>query len=307
MVFSIIIPAKNEGENVVLCLESLRNLNYASTEYEILLIDNGSTDDTVSLAKALGANVYVQPDLTLSGLRNYGATKAQGSILCFLDADCIVDVDWLQNAANAMEDQRVGCTGSTPYGLPNSSWVESVWSSFRTRRRTPCRATWINSSNLFVRKKLFERVGGFDEQLVTCEDVDISLRLSTICTVLFDPSIKACHLREPKSVIEFFRKELWRGKGNLRGAISHGFVLNEMKSLMVPLYYLFLNAVIMFMILFQQMSLSTFKIAVLGYVFPVIVFSIWAAKVTCKWSYIPGFCILFLAYANARACALLHL
>ncbi len=302
MRFSIIIPAKNEESNIRYCLESLKTQAFPAHEYEVIVVDNGSSDATVSIAKGYGFRVYVQPHLSLSGLRNFGTTVASGEILVFLDADCIPTKDWLQNISSALEDSSIGATGSTPVAPPHGTWVEIIWSSFRTRRKSQCYATWINSSNFIVRRDLFVSVNGFNENLTTCEDVDICMRLNKICTILFDPFIKVVHLGEPKTVREFFLKEIWRGKGALSGLFSHGFRISEFKSMALPLYY--------FAMTFLLLAAGAFKylniLLVVGllYLLPAAAFAVWIVSITKHSRYFFGYAFLFLLYANARAVAL---
>lgn len=301
MKFSIIIPAKNEELNINFCLEALGNQNLLNGEYEVIVVDNGSSDATVSIVKKYGFSVYIKPDISLSGLRNFGASVASGGILVFLDADCIPDVNWLNNAAIALDDTEVGCTGSTPVAPEYGPWVEQVWSSFRTRRKGRCFVSWINSSNFIVRREHFRSVGGFNTKVKTCEDVDICMRLNKICKIVFDPSIKVIHLGEPKTLTQFFIKEVWRGKGSISGIISHGISLSEIKSLLLPIYYLIITIGIIISIL--TMNYYSLMLLIMAYVFPAMIFMLLVVSKTRKYTYAIGYFILFIVYANARSVA----
>ena len=302
MLFSIIIPAKNEQENIVLCLDSINKLAFHKDEFEIIVVDNGSDDNTVALVKTFAVNVYEKPELSLSELRNYGASVARGDVFAFLDADCVVTENWLNQAKSAFDDPDVGSTGSTPVAPENGTWVEKVWSSFRTRRKNKCFTSWINSSNFIVRREMFVMVGGFNANVKTCEDVDICMRLNKICKILFDPSIRVTHLGEPKTITQFFVKEIWRGKGSVSGLISHGFSISELKSLMLPVYYMLIAISMIVSILLFNIDL--FVILLIAYLFPAIVFSLWLIPKTKKYHYIIGYFLLFLIYASARAVSL---
>lgn len=302
MQFSIIIPAKNEERNISLCLEALRGQCFSSDNFEVIVVDNGSTDGTVSVVESLGGQVYIKPEFSISGLRNFGASVSSGDILIFLDADCLPESDWLNNAATTLVDNQIGCTGSTPVAPENGTWVEMVWSSFRTRRTNKCYTSWINSSNFIVRRELFDKVNGFNEDVKTCEDVDICMRLNKICKILFDPSIRVTHLGEPKTIKQFFLKEIWRGKGSISGIISHGISVSEIKSIMLPVYYLIssFSLVIAIMILAHKyIILFSFL-----YLLPALIFTIWVVSSTRKINFFFGYFVLFLVYANARTVAL---
>jgi glycosyltransferase involved in cell wall biosynthesis len=301
MLYSIIIPAKNEQDNIVLCLETINKLVFNKTDYEIIVVDNGSVDNTVAIVKAFGVTAYVKPELSLSELRNYGAKVARGDIFAFLDADCLVDENWLNQANSTFRDPDVGCTGSTPVAPDDGTWVERVWSSFRTRRKYKSFVSWINSSNLIVRRVYFQSVGGFNAKVKTCEDVDICMRLNKICKIVFDPTIKVIHLGEPKTLTKFFIKEIWRGKGSISGLFSHGISLSEIKSLLLPVYYLLITpSIIMSIFAMNYYALITLIIA---YLFPAMIFTLLIMSKTRKYNYAIGYFILFLVYANARSIA----
>lgn len=251
MDFSIIIPAKNEEKNIAACLDSISAVDYPKDLYEVIVIDNGSTDRTVDIAESKNADVYVQPDLTISGLRNYGAEQAQGKILAFLDADCTVKEDWLKNAAKYLCIESVVSFGSAAVLPHETTWVQRAWFPVRNRDRVKKNVEWLESANVFVRKDSFEKVMGFDETLMTCEDYDLSVRLRSVGDIVYDPDIVAVHHREPATINDFFKKEIWRSKSNRERFFSLGFDKNEIPSLLIPpIYFILFCSFFIFLILF---------------------------------------------------------
>jgi len=236
MQFSIIIPAKNEEARIGQCIDSLVNLDWDREEFEIIVVDNGSVDQTAAIAGERGAKVFVEPGLTISALRNRGADSAQGRILAFLDADCTVRRDWLRNAAPYLPRQDIVCFGSPPVVPDHATWVQEAW--FQVRRKKPHgEITWLESMNMFVRREIFTAAGGFSEDLITCEDYDLSLRLGRFGTLMTDERIVAVHHGEAMSVGHFFRKECWRGTGNIHGLKHHGISWREVPSIAIPPVY----------------------------------------------------------------------
>jgi len=239
--FSVIIPARDEEANISLCLDSIFSNHYPSERYEVIVVDNGSDDRTVDVAVARNAIVAQLPDVNISALRNQGANLARGRVLAFIDADCTVAVDWLQQASRYLDQPDIALFGSPP-GIPQeSTWVQRTW--FLVRGRTGdhevTEVGWLESMNMFIPRQFFFKVKGFNEELVTCEDVDISYRLAEYGRVISDLRIRATHHGEARTLREFFRKERWRGKSNYAGLYVHGLHPEEIPSLFLPVFFLF--------------------------------------------------------------------
>lgn len=234
MQFSIIIPAKNEAANIGRCLDSIANVAFDRCQYEIIVVDNGSSDKTVDIARGKGAQVFIKPELTISGLRNFAAGHATGEILAFIDADCTVVPSWLEKASSYLMRTEVACFGSPPIVPNDATWIPKAWFAVRKKREDLSETDWLESMNMFVRREAFAASGGFDESLTTCEDYDLTLRLKQHGSLICDSSIVAVHHGEAATVGHFFRKELWRGKSNFVGMIQHGLTRAEIPSLIAP-------------------------------------------------------------------------
>lgn len=234
MQFSIIIPAKNEEANIGRCLDSINVVEWPKDQYEVIVVDNGSSDRTVEIAREKGAKVFVSPELTISGLRNLGVGQGTGLILAFLDADCTVSRSWLRTAAPYLHRDDIACFGSPPIVPDDATWVQKAWFVVRRKSVEAAETAWLESMNMFVRRDAFIACSGFDESLTTCEDYDISLRLKVYGSIVADSTIVAVHHGEAATVSSFFRKELWRGKSNFAGLAQHGISLAELPSLMAP-------------------------------------------------------------------------
>lgn len=236
-VFSIIIPAYNEERFIRQCLESIVSQSCRPELYEVIVIDNGSTDATVEIAGQFAVTVLIDTEKTVSGLRNLGASHAQGDVLAFVDADCIVSRNWLEQAMAHVDHDGVAMWGSAPLPPAKANWIYDTWAVVRLKHRTAGDIDWLESMNMFVRREAFLSIGGFDESLETCEDVDISYRVKTHGRIVSDPRISVVHLGEAASLRVFFKKELWRGKSNVKGAKAHAFRLRELPSLAIPAYF----------------------------------------------------------------------
>ncbi|MFX0124504.1 MAG: glycosyltransferase [Candidatus Hodarchaeota archaeon] len=219
LIASIIIPVLNEEENIIRCLESVFALNLNRKDYEVILIDNGSIDDTVKNAKKYPIDLLlIEPNTTIAGLRNLGACKAKSAILAFLDADCVASSEWLNRALDNLiyknNDPRIVATGSR-YKVPKQAgFIERVW--FGQRSEDNEFVNYLNAGNFIIRKNVFDSINGFDEKLTTGEDSEICMRLTQHgYKILSDEQITVIHFGNPKNIYQFFKKQMWQAQGML--------------------------------------------------------------------------------------------
>lgn len=236
---SIVIPTLNEERFLPRCLASLHGLDYPADRYFVLVVDNHSTDCTPDIARSHGATLIEAEKRTIGYSRNTGAFARQADLIAFLDADCLADRAWLRRAAQHFAVPEVVAAGSYPSVLASeSNALQSAWAELCRREDSGIhRVDWLPTANLVVRADRFEAIGGFNETLTTCEDVDLGYRLSAQGAVLYDPDMVVYHLREPESFKAFFKKEVWHAKNNITGSFSHGLRLSELPSLIAPLAF----------------------------------------------------------------------
>lgn len=183
----IVIPAKNEQGRLSQTLAALANQDYPSDLLRVYVVDNGSSDDTISIARNHGALVLTHPDGTIGAARNTGIRAGSGHLIGFLDAHCVPKEDWVFSMAAAFADDNIGgCQGPFDYCCDNRL-VETLTKSlgFGNRKNLwECTASgrnskfpWIPSANAMYRREAIEAIGGFDESLTACEDIDLSWRI----------------------------------------------------------------------------------------------------------------------------------
>jgi glycosyltransferase involved in cell wall biosynthesis len=238
---SFVIPVLNGERDIARCLRSIQRLHCLPEAYEVIVIDNGSTDRTLHIVRELGFDSLVVPNVHISVLRNYGVARAEGDFIAFVDADVELTPDWLHNGLAGFEDQQVVASGCFP-GVPKgATWVQKAWDAHqrgRQRTHTPHPVAWLPSMNLIVRRKDFLAVSGFNERLRTTEDVDLCYRLGLHGIILWNPAMEAIHWGEAHDLRTFWRKERWRSISNLHGVLLHGLRWDELPSLGYPLYVL---------------------------------------------------------------------
>jgi len=211
---SFILPAFNEEQHIGRCLESIQAEMRPSDE--IIVVDNGSADRTPEIVAGFeNVQLLIHPEINISALRNRGAAASNGSLLAFIDSDCLVCPGWRESLERRMADEKVMATGSISDLPDDATWVEQAWWSFRTPE--PRCVNYIASANLIIRRNVFEELNGFDEALITDEDSDIGARINTrgYC-IMDDPAIRVIHLANAKTLRQFMDKEKWHATSILR-------------------------------------------------------------------------------------------
>ncbi len=192
---SIIIPVMNRADELRRCLTSLTQLNYPQEKLQIIVVDDGSSDDSPDVAREFGS-LLVPSGGTGRGpaaARNVGASMATGEILAFIDSDCSASGNWLCELIAAFNDSAMAAVGGQVDGMCAESAVdryEAVMSSLSlgSRERSGNLGTdtfYLPSCNLLVRSSAFRQASGFDDSMHVGEDVDLTWRLRdqgwTIC------------------------------------------------------------------------------------------------------------------------------
>lgn len=237
---SFVIPAMNEEVFLAAALDSIRRLRQRDDirVAEVLVVDSGSVDATPDIARAAGCRVLPAAPGNVSASRNLGAAEAVGNVLAFLDADCELPSCWLENTADELAGQDVVAAGmQMAEPADDAPWVERTWFQLAhrsTSTQTSCDADWLATFNLAVRADAFQSAGGFDESLITCEDVDLGYRLSQQGTLRMMHQDGVKHHGESRTMQEFFRREAWRARGGWRLLQYHGSSLREVISCLIP-------------------------------------------------------------------------
>lgn len=306
---SFIVPARNESKVIGRCLKAIRSLDYDQSLVEILVVDDHSVDGTVEIARSFGTTILQPPHRTISALRNSGAQNAKGRWLAFVDADCILESDWLRRALKYFNDPRVACVGSYPSVPEDSSWVSKAWDAHRCLYAPSQEVDWLPSRTLLLDRDAFEAVGGFEDSLVTCEDVDLCYRLRQRgYKIISDGRIKSMHLGEPRTLFEFFKKEQWRGRASFRGVLIHGLYPRELPSLLLPVYYwlAFIAALIGAAYGIGRNDYRLLYMTLIFFVFPPAILSLWISHKIGNHSSFLRLALLYLTYSVARSTAVLY-
>lgn len=242
---SVVIPARNEVDNITAVVSAIRQELCDSVEYEIIVIDNQSIDGTAAVARRAGADKVETRDGTISELRNYGAALGEAPVVAFVDADVIVCEGWgaaVKLALATIADEPKAVVGAH-YGYGRTpSWIERVWLDPKFR----IKSSYVPGGNLMLARDTLFAVGGFSEELATGEDVDLCRKIKEHGgSVELSPALVTHHVGNPRTLGAFISRERWHGIGDF---VSLKAVLDS-KVALTALAWLFLHCALLIMLL----------------------------------------------------------
>lgn len=212
---SVIVCTYNGAALLHACLASLSRLRHPS--YEVLVMDDGSTQDIAAIVKEFPSVRYHRQDHAgLSAARNLGMKEARGSILAYTDDDCIADEHWLDHIAAGFDDPRwVACGGPNIPPPPRNSTEAIVAAAPGAPAHvmlSDAEAEHLPGCNLAIRRSALEAIGGFRAHYLTAgDDVDICWRLREHGHLRFMPGATVWHHRR-RTLGAYLRQQ--RGYGH---------------------------------------------------------------------------------------------
>lgn len=251
MNYSVIMPCFNEAHVLPQSLASICKAIGERKDVELLVLDNGSTDQSVAIAESFGAEVRSLPNLKIAALRNQGAALSHGKYLLFLDADVQVPENWLDKIDQYVQQQTADVVGFVDDVPADAPWFARIWGlRARARRQTLRPIDSLPGRNLFVSREWFDKVSGFSETLRTGEDKDFVMRLKNAgAAVLTDPSLDMIHLGFERDFAEWCRKEYWRQHSHLALMDQQGITLRLLRFPILSVCHLLWLVVVIAMIL----------------------------------------------------------
>jgi GT2 family glycosyltransferase len=214
--FSVVVPVFNKAPFLREVIGSLAAAIRAYGDGELIAVDHESTDGSSEILASVapGPNIVLRAGRgTIAAARNQGAALAGGSHLCFVDADCVVPVEYLSRVAEVLgtvSAEAVGCRVRLPAEV---SWVAEVWDRIHASGGDGYRL-WLSAAAITVERRAFESIGGYNEAMETQEDVELCSHLRRAGFRIWEShQLAATHLDNPETLRSFLRKEAWRARG----------------------------------------------------------------------------------------------
>ncbi len=209
---SVVVPVRNGEDTVGICIDSLLDCDYPDSDREILVVDNGSGDDTAAEINARPVTYLYEAERGVSHARNRGIKAARGEIVALLDGDCVVVPEWLTEIERPFEDPSVGCVAGELENRPPRTAAERQaermlgrWQRFAVNSDPPYAVT----ANAAFRRRVLEQLGGFDPEMPRAQDVELGRRFHarSDLRLAFSPGAIARH-RHTTTARHFFRQQL---------------------------------------------------------------------------------------------------
>lgn len=206
---SVVIPAYNAAKTISESVQAACQQVFPAA-YEVLVVDDGSTDDTAFLAEQAGATVIRQARSRPAAARNAGIRAATGDIICFTDADCTPRPDWLAHlTAPFIDPDIIGGKGiyATRQTELVARFVQIEYEDKYDLLRPQPRIDFIDTYSAAYRRAVLLANGGFDERFPYLEDQELSFRLAARgYQMVFQPAAVVYH-RHSASLPAYFRKK----------------------------------------------------------------------------------------------------
>lgn len=219
MHLSVVIPAYNSEKSLYYCLESLTNQSIPKASYEVIVVDDGSTDRTSEIARDFNVKYLFQENQGPASARNKGVRNASGEIVLFTDSDCVPDHNWMQEMISPFKDPEIVSVKGAYKTRQKELAARFAQAEFEDRYDLLQKSVTIDMVDTYsaaFRKDIFLNMGGFDENFPVAnnEDTDLSYRLASKgYKLVFNPRAFVYHTH-PDALLKYlklkFRRGYWR-------------------------------------------------------------------------------------------------
>ncbi|MBR8831090.1 MAG: hypothetical protein N5P05_003797 [Chroococcopsis gigantea SAG 12.99] len=215
-VVSVIVPVYNGEKTIQACIESILQSNYPRRDFELIVVNNASTDKTGSILERYRDTIVIlyESKRGPSAARNKGIKNAKGEYIALTDADCFVDYNWLSNIVLPLHDREIGIVGGQNLSKNPHNKIELFGEMIHDHFQAinVYKPPYVITMNWASRSSVLKEYNFFDENLLRCEDVDLAFRI-------FQAGYKFFY--QPKAIVSHHNEENFLGL--FKEGFSHGF------------------------------------------------------------------------------------
>ena len=198
---SVIIPVYNAERTIKNCLNSVVSLNYPKKYFEIIIVNNNSTDKTADILHEFQDSIKVldEKQRGASAARNRGITASKFDLIAFTDSDCIVDVNWLSEIISPLDKDNVGVAGGRILAWNPVNYIEKYGEIIHDHEKSInyFKPQYAITMNWASRKSVLLDAGLFNISLTRCQDVDMSFKIiQSGYDIIYNPDALVYHRNE---------------------------------------------------------------------------------------------------------------
>lgn len=257
---SVVIPVYNGESLIENCIKHLLAQNYPDDQLEIIVVDNNSSDNTYKIAKKCSITVLLCRTKGPSAARNMGIKAATGDLLLFTDTDCLADKNWVINHVLAhlyfrMVNPVIKLIGGGIGGKNANLWAACddicSWAEFSPSLPPGTIEKHHPTANISVTRDIIDKLGGFDEDLLTGEDFAFCSKIrENGYQLFFVPDAKVLHIN----------------RTSFRGVMRHHLEWSEHSYKLLPKSHQVLleNMLMRWLVFFFTLTKNTIKAELLS-------------------------------------------
>ncbi len=228
MIASVVIPVYNGADTLEACLQSLAHQSMKREEFEVIVVDDGSRDDSAAIARRFGATVIQQKNAGAPAARNTGVRAARGKWVAFTDSDCVCSRTWLASlvAAAEREPDALGAAGKTVgyrSSTPAAKFVDLMGGLDPARSLAHPKFPFAPTANALYRREYVLAAGGFDTRYATYDACDLHTRLRAAhpnARYVYEPRALVMH-KHRATWKQYWRQQYFYGVGYAQFVLAH--------------------------------------------------------------------------------------
>ena len=223
-----IIPSKNSQKYIKKTLNSILKQDFKKTSFDIIVVDNGSIDNTKKIAKQYPLTFIEKPKEKLGALRNVALfTKQKYDYFIFIDSDCILQKNYIKDFKKIIKRVDFDILGGAILAPKSANIWQKAWSETQKKYLSQNKSN-IGAANLIVKSSSFLKLGGFNKNLTSCEDAELIARArKNIYKIYTTNKMIVFHMGFADTLLKFHKREAWHAKEQLKGAkkITNKFLI----------------------------------------------------------------------------------
>jgi cellulose synthase/poly-beta-1,6-N-acetylglucosamine synthase-like glycosyltransferase len=316
---TLVIPARNAAQTICRCLNAVMPLLYSGELCEVIVVDDGSTDDTRRILERYPVTLMLGAGQGPGAARNLGWRRADSELIWFVDADCEPQPNTLRELISHFKDPVVAAVGGTYSNLhPDSLLATLIQEEIAVRHsRMSSHVNFLATFNVVYRRLVLERTGGFDESFKLAQDAELAYRtIASKYSLCFESRSVVGHhhpvrlLRYLKTQARqgFYRVMLYRRYPSKMAGDDYSSVLDHLQ----PVLACGAAALVLSGLIFSPINHDIMKLCFAGVAAVFLIMSLSAVPLAYKIAFrarrLCGFLYVLLAMLRsfARGCGLLQ-